>query len=113
MSVAEQLTRQYFDASNQSDMVKIASLLHDNCSYYSARLGFFIGQFDVIKMQTEFHQQYQSLHWEIVSMDEIKPNVIDIHFDFKGVLQDGTEQHRQGREHILVYDDKIQHIAVE
>ncbi len=112
MSLARQITRTYFELSNQSDMPQIAGLFSDNCTYYSANLGFFIGKPDVIAMQTEFHGQYQTLAWTIDSIAEIKPNVVEIAFSFKARLLDGTEQNRQGREHILIVDGLIQHVAV-
>ena len=112
MSLASQIARTYFEYSNQSDMAQIRALLTNNCTYYSRHLGFFIGQDDVITMQMTFHAQYQSLSWEILSLNEIKPNVVEIDFGFEGVMQSGELQQRQGREHILVYDGLIQHIAV-
>ena len=66
----------------------------------------------MITMQMTFHAQYQSLSWEILSLNEIKPNIVEIDFGFEGVTQSGELQQRQGREHILVYDGLIQHIAV-
>jgi hypothetical protein len=112
MSLARQIARTYFEYSNQSDMAQIRSLLTENCTYYSRQLGFFIGRDDVIAMQAEFHDQYQSLSWEILSLNELKPNVVEIEFDFEGILRNGELQKRQGREHILIYDGLIQHIAV-
>ena len=112
MSLARQIARTYFEYSNQSDMAQIGTLLTDNCTYYSRQLGFFIGQGEVIEMQRVFHAQYQSLSWKILSLNELKPNVIEIEFGFEGVLHNGEQQTRQGREHILIYDGLIQHIAV-
>jgi hypothetical protein len=112
MSLAEQIARSYFDASNQSDLIKIAELLSVNCSYYSVSLGFFMGKKEVIAMQSDFHGQYQSLEWSVDHLTEIKPNIIEIAFSFKGLLQDGTEQNRQGSEHILLYAGLIHHVAV-
>lgn len=102
----------YFDYSNQSNMDLIENLFSEKATYYSANLGFFIGKKEIIAMQSAFHGQYQSLQWTIDSIDEIKPNVVEIAFSFQGVLNNGTEQDRQGSEHILVYNGLIQHIAV-
>ena len=112
MSVALRLAKQYFAYSNQSDMTQIATLFKQGSTYYSANLGFFIGKDDIMAMQTAFHGHYQTLHWLIERITETKPNVIEIEFSFEGLLQDGTKSKRQGREHILVYDGLIQHIAV-
>lgn len=112
MSLSRQLVRRYFDYSNQSDMAQIGTLFQPNSTYYSSQLGFFIGREAIIAMQTAFHQQYQSLAWTISSLSELKPDVIEIQFEFEGVLTDGSVQQRQGHEHILIYDGLIQHIAV-
>jgi hypothetical protein len=112
MSLARQIARNYFAYSNRSELLQIASLFNESCTYYSANLGFFIGKADVIAMQTAFHGQYQSLAWTIDYIAEIRPNIIEIEFSFKGTFPDGEEQNRQGREHILIYDGLIQHIAV-
>lgn len=112
MSLARQIARTYFDYSNQSDMTQIGILFTEHCTYYSVNLGFFIGKNDVIAMQSDFHAQYQSLSWGILSLVEIKPNVVEIDFSFDGVLITGEQQQRQGREHILIYKGLIQHIAV-
>lgn len=112
MSDATQIVQQYFDYSNQSDLIKIARLFDEKCTYYSAHLGFFIGLKDVIAMQTAFHGQYQSVTWTIDTLTEIKPNIVEIAFSFTGLLQDGAEQNRSGGEHILICDGLIQHVAV-
>jgi len=112
MSVALGLAEHYFDYSNQSDMAQIDGLLSQNSTYYSANLGFFVGKEAIITMQSAFHGQYQTLLWTVDKIVEIKPNVIEIEFSFEGTLVDGTQSKRQGREHILVYDGLIRHIAV-
>jgi hypothetical protein len=112
MSLARQIARDYFAYSNRSELPQIASLFSENCTYYSANLGFFIGKSDVISMQREFHGQYESVAWTIDYIAEVKPNIIEIEFSFKGILPDGEEQNRQGSEHILIYDGLIQHVAV-
>lgn len=112
MSASLKLAEQYFTYSNQSDMELIATLFNKRSTYYSANLGFFIGKSSIIAMQKAFHEQYTTLKWTIDHIAEIKPDVIKIEFSFNGLLQDGTEQQRQGREHILVYADQIQHVSV-
>jgi len=111
-TVAEQIARDYFAYSNESDMSNISALFRADCTYYSSALGFFIGRADVIEMQSQFHGRYESLKWQIKTLEEIKPGVIEIHFSFDGVLQDGEAQQRHGREHILIHENQIQHIAV-
>lgn len=112
MSLALKLSEEYFLYSNQSNLTSIAKLLSTDSTYYSASLGFFIGKENIIAMQTDFHSQYKKLHWGVDKVTEIKPNVIEIEFSFKGTSLDGLCSNRQGREHILVIDGLIQHIAV-
>lgn len=112
MSLEEQIARDYFHYSNHSDMVNIAGLCQDSCTYHSAQLGFFVGVAEVISMQQTFHRQYASLAWTIESLTVIKPQVVAIHFSFDGVLLNGQTQHREGVEHIVIYAGKIQHITV-
>jgi hypothetical protein len=112
MSIALRLTEQYFAYSNQSDMAQIEALFHQSSTYYSANLGFFVSKRAIIDMQRAFHGQYQTLHWTMDKVVESKLNIIEIEFSFEGTLQDGKTSKRQGREHILVYDGLIQHIAV-
>jgi hypothetical protein len=93
-------------------MAQITGMFSENCTYYSVNLGFFIGREDVVAMQTQFHGQYESVTWTIDEIAEIKPNVVEIAFSFNGRLHDGSEQNRKGREHFLIVDGLIQHIAV-
>jgi len=112
MSLALELSEQYFLYSNQSNLTLIAKLFSADSTYYSTSLGFFVGKENIIAMQTDFHSQYQKLHWAVDDVTEIKSNVIEIEFSFKGTSLDGSVSNRQGREHILVGDGLIQHIAV-
>lgn len=112
MTQAIETAEQYFHYSNLSDMTEIASLFNDNSTYYSEQLGFFIGKVAIIEMQQTFHGHYHKLFWQIDNIEELKTNIVAVDFSFSGVLLEGQKQARMGREHILISDELIQHIAV-
>lgn len=112
MSRAIEIAEQYFHHSNLSDMAQIATLFDEHSTYYSDTLGFFVGRVAIIEMQQAFHGRYQSLYWQIDAIVEQKPNIVVVDFSFTGTELEGQNQSRTGREHILIANELIQHIAV-
>ncbi len=111
-SEALALAYQYFDLSNTSDMQGIAALMSPSTTYSSANTGLYLGVSEIIAMQRAFHASFERLRWTILEAQEIRPGIIQIHFSFEGIKLNGENIKTKGLEHILVYNQKIQHIEV-
>jgi len=102
----------YFDWSNLSDFDRIQSLFKDNTTYKSGSGEMFIGVEDIMAMQRSYHLSFKSLNWHINSINEIKPGIILIDFDFKAESLQGNHDSYSGLETLIVSQEKIQHIDV-
>lgn len=111
-STAINLATAYFTASNRSDLAKIAGFFTDTSTYSSVSTGIYLGANDIISMQKEFHRSFASLQWNIDSIAEVRPNIVRINYTFKGTKNSGETISVTGIEHIIVVDDKIQHIEI-
>lgn len=107
-----QIARQYFDLSNQSDFEGIKKLFTDSTTYSSANTGIYLGQADIMEMQQKFHGEFESLHWEINSINEVKPDIVLIDYSFAGKKLSGEKVENSGLEHVVIYQGTIQHIEI-
>ncbi|HEV2402641.1 MAG TPA: nuclear transport factor 2 family protein [Candidatus Saccharimonadales bacterium] len=112
MSETLAIAKHYFDLSNNSDSTGIAELLTDNTTYSSQNTGVYLGKADILAMQRAFHGKFSSLHWEVKSVEEVKPGIVCFDYDFTGEMPDGKKIESSGLEYIIVHKDKIQHIEI-
>lgn len=107
-----ELAKQYFELSNQGDLESIRSLFHEHATYSSANVGLYFGRENILSMMEKFFSSYTHRQWTIEQMEEVKPNIVQIWFSFKGTLASGELQQRRGVESIISHDAKIRHIEV-
>ncbi len=102
----------YFELSNKSDFDAIERLFTDTTTYSSQATGIYLGVNDIIAMQRAFHGKYSLLHWNVNSVEEVKPGIVLYDYDFVGDLSDGTKIETSGLEYVVVYQGKIQHVEI-
>jgi hypothetical protein len=112
MSKALKLAQHYFDLSNQGKLEDIAKLFTESSTYSSVTTGLYFGVDSIMKMQSEFFSNYQSMAWHVNSVEEIKPGIVLFDFTFNGTTNEGEIITRDGLEYVIVYKEKIQHIEV-
>jgi hypothetical protein len=99
----------YFDLSNESDFDNIKSMFTQSSTYCSGTGELFLGVKDIMVMQRSYHNSFK---WLVNTVDEIKPGIIVLDFDFEGETQVGEAVDYSGLEYIIIYAGKIQHIDV-
>ena len=107
-----EIAQLYFELSNKSDFNGIKNLLTDSTTYSSQTTGVYLGHRDIIAMQREFHGKFSSLKWNVNSVEEVKPSVVLLGYDFTGELSSGEKVESSGLEYVIVYQGKIQHIEI-
>ena len=109
---AIEIAQHYFDLSNESDFDHIELMFTQTTTYRSGKGELFLGAEDIMTMQRSYHDSFQTLKWQINSINEIKPGIIIIDFSFSGVTNSGEKLKYSGLESIVIYHEKIQHIDV-
>jgi hypothetical protein len=110
---AIEIAKHYIKLSNLSDFDNIQILFEKNCRYRSGLGELFHGVKDVMKMQRKYHASFLSLHWDVLSIKEIKPGVIEIEFNFKGKTVLGEIVEYYGMETLIFSKGKILQIEVK
>lgn len=108
-----ELTRLYFDLSNESDLEEIENLFTERTTYSSETTGIYLGASKIIEMQKSFHGKFKKLNWQINDIKEIKPSIVVVDFTFTGELLTGKTVSSSGVETVVVYNGKIQHIEIK
>ena len=112
MSDAVKLAKYYFNLSNQRNLSEIESLLTPSSTYSSVNTGVFLGVDQIVEMQKQFFDSFDTMGWDIQRVEEVRPGVVLFEFTFSGVTHDGEEVHRPGLEYVIVHNQKIQHVEV-
>ena len=112
MNGALRIAKLYFGLSNKSDFDGIAKLFTETTTYSSQTTGIYLGRDDILAMQQAFHGKFTSLHWQVNSVEEVKPGIILFDYDFVGTLPSGEKIKSSGLEYVIVYEGKIQHIEI-
>jgi hypothetical protein len=112
MTDAVQLAKHYFDLSNEGKLADIKKLFTPSSTYSSANMGVYLGADQIMDMQTKFFAAFGTMGWEVHSVKEVKPGIVLFDFTFSGKTLDGEAVHRPGREYVIVYNGKIQHVEV-
>lgn len=106
-----EITKQYFEASNESDFFMIADLFMPNITYSSVTTGLYLWVDSIIEMQKKFHNSFESLEWKIQNIEEEKAWIVRVDFEFHWV-KSGEKVEFSWIEYIIVIDWKIQHIEI-
>jgi hypothetical protein len=109
---ALQIAKQYFDLSNKSDFENIAELFTDSTTYSSQNTGIYLGADSIIEMQKQFHGQFSSLHWQVNSVEEVKPNIVCFDYTFIGTKLNDELVKSSGIEYVIVKGGKIIHVEI-
>jgi hypothetical protein len=112
MNKALEIAQQYFDYSNKQNLDGIALLLGEHATYSSVNTGIHIGKQNILQMTKDFFNSFQSLHWDVQDIIEIKPGVVRFDFTLTGVKNDGKHILKNGFEYVVIAAEKIQHIEV-
>ncbi|MFT5219112.1 MAG: hypothetical protein ACI87H_001249 [Gammaproteobacteria bacterium] len=112
MTEAVQLAKHYFDLSNAGNLAEIRKLFTPSSTYSSAHTGVYLGVDQIIQMQTDFFAGFETMTWKVHSVEEEKPGVVLFDFTFSGITLDGARVRRPGREYVIVFNDRIQHVEV-
>ena len=107
-----QLAKHYFDLSNEGKLADIKKLFTPSSTYSSASTGVYLGADQIMDMQTKFFAGFETMGWYVHSVNEVKPGIVLFDFTFSGKTLDGEAVHRSGREYVIVYNGKIQHVEV-
>ena len=112
MSDAIALARHYFALSNDGDLDAIRQLFTPSSTYSSSNTGVYLGVDQILDMQTKFFAGFAQLHWQIHSVEEVRPNVVLFDFTLRGTSEDGTQIEQRGLEYVIVYNGRLQHVEV-
>jgi hypothetical protein len=112
MTQALRIATLYFDLSNKSDFDGIGKLFTETTTYSSQTTGMYLGCDDILAMQRRFHAKFSSLEWTVNSVEEVKPGIVLLDYDFTGELPSGEKIKSSGLEYVIVYENKIQHIEI-
>ncbi len=106
------LAKHYFELSNRSDLRQIRTLMTEATTYSSQTTGIYLGVDQIMTMQEAFHGNFESLRWQVDSVEEVKPGIVRFEFLFSGTTKAGEKVRRPGIEYVVVHDGKLQHIEV-
>lgn len=112
MSKELELAKYYFDLSNTSSFTEIATLFDEKSTFCTRNLDYFIGVKNIMPMQKAHHSSYQKLHWEVTTVEEVKPGVIRFDFDFSGLNKANELIQFSGIEYVVIRDGIIRHIDI-
>ena len=107
-----EIAQLYFALSNKSDFEGIGKLFTDSTTYSSQTTGIYLGRDSILAMQKEFHGKFISLHWNINSVEEVRPGIVLFDYDFIGELPNSEKVESSGLEYVIVYQGKIQHVEI-
>ena len=102
----------YFDLSNNRDLEKVFKLFALDATYSSDNTGLYFGISDIRDMMQKFFDHYPELHWEIHSIQETTPHIIELDFTLRGTDTRGEKIIRPGIERIVVVSEQLRHIEV-
>ncbi|MEM7405835.1 MAG: nuclear transport factor 2 family protein [Pseudomonadota bacterium] len=112
MSAALALANHYFELSNARDLDAIGRLFTASSTYSSVHTGVYLGAADIMAMQRGFFAAHHALHWAVLSVEEIRPQVCLFDFALTGATMDGDAVVGRGHEYVVVYDSRLQHVEV-
>ena len=65
-----------------------------------------------MSMMKPFFNSFNSLHWDVLNVEEVSDGVILFDFILHGEKTSGEKVSIQGLEYVIIFDQKIQHIEV-
>lgn len=108
-----ELAYNYFKLSNESNMIEIEKLFKESITYSSKNTGLYFGINNIIEMQKSFHWSFKKLEWKMHSIEEIKPWIILIDYEFNWLKDTWEKVIDSWLEYIIIHNEKIQHIEIK
>ena len=107
-----ELTRQYFQLSNERKLETIRYLFEKQATYSSDNTGLYFGRDAIMRMMGDFFDAFPSLYWEIHSLVENTPHIAEVDFTLVAKKTDGSKILRPGIERVVVVNGLIRHVEV-
>jgi len=108
-----EISKYYFELSNNSNISEIKNLFRENTTYSSSNTWLYLGVDNIIEMQYKFHSSFNKLNWFIDSIEEIRPWIMLINFTFNWIKNTWEKIIFSWKEYIVIFDKKIQHIEIK
>ncbi|MCX7554292.1 nuclear transport factor 2 family protein [Marinicella sp. S1101] len=112
MSTSSEIAQLYFDLSNQADLSAIEKLIHPEATYSSVNTGLYYGIENIMLMMRAFFDQYQSLQWQIKSIEQLDQHITELYFDCEACKNNSEIDVFSGVERIVVVGGLIRYIEV-
>ena len=112
MSTAIEVAQEYFARSNARDLTALEGMISDSTTYSSVHTDVYLGRKQIMEMKRTFYGSFVELHWDVHTVEEVRPGVLLFDFTFHGTKNDGEVVERPGLEYVIVHEGKLQHIEV-
>jgi hypothetical protein len=112
MNNALALAQHYFELSPERNLAAIQALFTASSTYSSSNTGIFLGGEAIMAMQRGFFATFDTVQWQLHNVEEVKAGVVLFDFTFTGKTLAGEHTELSGREYVVVFNGKIQHIEV-
>jgi len=112
MKSALEITKLYFDLSNQGNLIAIEKLFQADATYSSVNTGLYFGVENIMPMMQDFFDAHQKLHWTTHQVKALNEHVIELKFSCDAVSNEGKTKTISGVERVVVVDGLIRHIEV-
>jgi len=109
---ALEVTKKYFELSNNRRLDEVFVLFAEDATYSSDNTGLYFGVSEIRQMMTGFFNSFPELFWEATTIEEVKPNIVEVSFTLKSTDKTGKQASTSGIERVVVVNDKIRHIEV-
>jgi len=107
-----EIAKKYFDLANKGNLKNIEEMFTESSTYSSQNTGVFLGTSSIMKMMKPFFESFNSLYWDVKSVEEVSEGVILFDFILKGEKNTGENILVEGLEYVIIFNQKIQHIDV-
>lgn len=112
MTISLDITKKYFDLSNQGDLLAIEKMFQTDATYSSANTGLYYGVHEIMSMMTAFFASHQKLHWQIHRIKQLNEHTSEVEFSCEAVNNAGEIQNFSGIERVIVDQGQIRHIEI-
>jgi SnoaL-like domain len=106
------ITKEYFDASNERNFHRIRKLLDENCIYDSENTWLFSWRQDIMVMMEAFFQKYPHLCWTIDVIEELTPSSVEVYFTLEKHSWDNSTTISRWIERLVITKGYIQRIEI-
>jgi hypothetical protein len=112
MKSSLEITKLYFDLSNQADLAAIEPLFQADATYSSVNTGLYYGIDSIFPMMQAFFSAHQKLTWHAHSIEPLNDYITELHFSCEAINNAGETKNFSGVERVVVVDGLIRHVEV-